>query len=172
MPANTGSVPTGSDITYTIRATATDVNSDTISGSGTIIHQYYYYSAPTIQLMQSSSFIPLSTSYANVHWGELPNEDLEIRIQCNDCSEIYISWDSELEFVMFHLTDAIDLSGHYYVENNQTFYPNYSGGMVTLLTDVTKQISEASQSSCQGSLRLEGKNSYGDITTIEIYFTP
>ena len=42
MPANTGTVPTGSDITYTINATATDVNSDIISGGGTIIHQYYY----------------------------------------------------------------------------------------------------------------------------------
>lgn len=172
MPANTGSVPTGSDITYTIRATATDVNSDTISGDGTIIHQYYYYSAPTIQLMESTSLIPISTGYTSVQWGQLTSDELEINIQCNDCSEIYIYWDSELEINMFYLTNATDSSGNNYVENKQTFYPTYPGGMVTLLTDVSKQISEASYSTCEGNLTLEGKNSYGDITTITISFAP
>jgi hypothetical protein len=169
MPFNSGSVPTGSDITYTIRATAIDVNYDTISGVGTIIHQYYYYSAPTIQLMQSPGLNVLSPSYATVQWGELPSNELKIIIQCNDCKEVLINWDSGLGFTTFNLTDATDSSGHTYVGNNQTFYPFYEGGMVTLVTDVTEQKGD---SSIQGTLTLKGKNSSGDITTNNIDFAP
>ena len=169
MPFNSGSVPTGSDITYTIRATAIDVNYDTISGVGTIIHQYYYYSAPTIQLMQSPGLNVLSPSYATVQWSELTSNELKIIIQCNDCKEVLINWDSGLGFTSFNLTDATDSSGHTYVGNNQTFYPFYEGGMVTLVTDVTEQRGD---SSIRGTLTLKGKNSSGDITTNEIHFAP
>ena len=73
-----------------------------------------------------------------------------------------------MEFGTFKLTGATDSSGHDYVENDQTFYPNYPGGMVTLRTDVSIQKSEG----YRGRLTLKGKNSHDDVTTINIDFAP
>jgi hypothetical protein len=119
--------------------------------------------------MQSSSLIPLSPSYASVHWGELTSDELEIVIQCNDCSEVLINWDSGLGFTSFNLTNAIDEDGNKFVGNNQTFYPVSPGAIVTLATNVSVQRGD---SSIQGTLTLKGKNSSGDITTNEIHFAP
>ena len=162
----------GETIEYTGRKTGYyDVaGSETINGEDLIIYIDFQEipEIPTIQLMESSSFIPSSPSGASISWGGLTSDGLEINILCNDCKEIRISWESELAFGKFDLKNATDSSGHYYVENDQTFYPDPSGGIVTLRTDVSKQIREG----YGGRLTLKGKNSHDDVTTIDIDFAP
>ena len=162
----------GETIEYTGRKTGYyDVaGSETINGEDLIIYIDFQEipEIPTIQLMESSSFIPSSPSGASISWGGLTSDGLEINILCNDCKEIRISWESELAFGKFYLKNATDSSGHYYVENDQTFYPDPSGGIVTLRTDVSKQIREG----YEGRLTLKGKNSHDDVTTINIDFAP
>lgn len=162
----------GETIEYTGQKTGyyAVAGSETISGEDLTIYIDFQEipEIPTIQLMESPSFIPSSPSGASIRWGGLTSDGLEINILCNDCKEIRISWESELAFGKFDLTNATGSSGHYYVENDQTFYPDPSGGRVTLRTDVSKQRSGV----YRGRLTLEGKNSHVDVTTINIDFAP
>ena len=171
---NTGTSATGTDVYYTVNGTATDVNNDVIHARCTIIHEYKQAGGggPIIRLVSSDSIpVPASDYGANVIWGNLPNDELTINIEANNCTRVYIVWDSDIGIGSFNLAGASDGSGHYYIENDNYIVPSSSQITFSLTTDVSRQIYDP-ENDYSGYLHLTGYDANDNSVSIEIYFAP
>jgi hypothetical protein len=158
----------------TVNGTATDVNNDVIHARCTIIHEYKQAGGggPIIRLVSSDSIpVPASDYGANVIWGNLPNDELTINIEANNCTRVYIVWDSDIGVGSFNLAGASDGSGHYYIENDNYIVPSSSQITFSLTTDVSRQIYDP-ENDYSGYLHLTGYDANDNSVSIEIYFAP